>query len=93
MCPEFVIMDSSINGVSSYRSVVIDTFSRLVKRFGNELCVSMPVKEINLTDSEQNVLYEDDEPPNDLECFCYSHKKVCRLLPCHAAERSYTKIV
>jgi hypothetical protein len=75
MCPEFVIMDSSINGVSSYRSVVIDTFSRLVKRFGNELCVSMPVKEINLTDSEQNVLYEDDEPPNDLECFCYSHKK------------------
>jgi hypothetical protein len=36
MCAKFVIIDNLIN-VSSYRSVVIETFSRLVKIFENEL--------------------------------------------------------
>lgn len=38
-CPEFVLVDDSINGVESYQSIVIDILSRLVKRFG-KTCVS-----------------------------------------------------
>jgi len=44
-CPEFVLVDDSINGVESYQSIFIDTLSRLVKRFGKELCESIPVEE------------------------------------------------
>lgn len=42
-----------------YRSGVLNTFSKLVKTFGKEFSVTIPVEKTNLTKKEQNVLNKD----------------------------------
>jgi hypothetical protein len=77
-CSEFKIIDHSMSGtVHWYRSIVMDKFKQLVRKFNDELTVSLRVDLLDvISPSKDNSAHETKVPkeiPEDLDCFCYDH--------------------
>ena len=89
-CSEFKIIDRNIQGtVHWYRSIVMDKFRLLVKKFNDELNVSLRVDLLDvISPSKDNDGHETNvakEIPEDLDCFCYDHHdemKIIALICC-----------
>ena len=76
-CSEFTIIDQSMPGtVHWYRSIVMDKFRQLVRKFNDELNVSLRVDLLDVTSPSEDDLHDTmitNDIPEDLDCFCYDH--------------------
>ena len=83
-CPEYKIMDEEIrNDVKYYRSIVIDKFNALAKKYNDDLNVLIPVEVVDLNASDNRSITK-SHSPNQVDCFCFDNnpKKDAVKLPC-----------